>query len=90
MGALWYGQGLKKASCPDYFYEKKRKFVWCRYVYCAYNNYNLFINNIMFLHKPSYRPPRCEELAHEEESIICLSGDVVTEPYENSGEDLTW
>ncbi len=67
-----------------------RRFVWCRYVYCTYNNYNLFINNIMFLHKPSYRPPRCEELAHEEESIICLSGDVVTEPYENSGEDLTW
>lgn len=59
-------------------------------MYIVHITYNPFINNIMFLHKPSYRPPRSEELAHEEESIICLSGDVVTEPYENSGEDLTW
>ena len=37
-----------------------------------------------------YRPPRCEELSVDDESIICLSSDVVSEPYENSGEELTW
>lgn len=44
----------------------------------------------MLLHKPCYRPPRSEALPHEDEAVICLSGDATSEPFENSDEELTW
>ncbi len=44
----------------------------------------------MLQSKLFYRPPCAEQIAHEEEALICVSGDATNESFENSGEELTW
>ena len=44
----------------------------------------------MFPSKLFYRPPRSEQVSWQEEALLCISGDATTEPFENSGEELTW